>query len=292
MTINKFNYEAFALDYLEGNLAPEMAEEMERFLKTHPAIEAELSGMMEFVVLEPDTSIVFENKAALLKPEKVVWLSKKWVRPLMAAASVLLLLMTYIVGYQAGTNNGTTQVVVEKKKTVETEPTETIAITEKEVLPSREAVKTETSTPIISKNTIEQEVVAIPKKKEIVKELLEESKIAIQNYPLAPIQEKTEVVAQVVDNEPVAKEKRKIHLPVAPLKRGIPKIASNTVQNVIPNTNSLDQALAAELPIDKEWLANTQKKKRSFKDLLGKFPVSNIKEALIPSYYKDENAGQ
>ena len=97
MTINKFNYEAYALDYLEGNLSVEMAEEMERFLSGHPMIEAELADMMEVVILEPDTSIVYEHKEALLKEEKQVWINPQWGRPLMSAASILLLITIYFV---------------------------------------------------------------------------------------------------------------------------------------------------------------------------------------------------
>ena len=65
------------------------------------------------------------------------------------------------------------------------------------------------------------------------------------------------------------------------------KISSTTT-----HSNDLTNILAAELPLDKTKLAQQLKRKRSFKDFLGKFPVNNLREALIPSYYREESTGQ
>jgi hypothetical protein len=37
MTINRINYEAYALDYLEGTLPEDLKQEMELFLRQNPA---------------------------------------------------------------------------------------------------------------------------------------------------------------------------------------------------------------------------------------------------------------
>jgi len=290
MTINKFNYESFALDYLEGTLSPEMAEEMERFLKTHPAIEAELSGMMELIVLAPDTSIVYEGKADLLKEEKVVWLSRKWVRPLMAAASILLLLTTFFVGYRAGLNRGETIVVVEDdnkdndpevmvNKEVELPKVEKIALEKIEKIVPQKAAK------VIVKNTKQSEkvnyTIALPKSTYVKEEVVEEKSIK----PLQLID--NEMIVEVGKKEVETQSIQKGSNDITFIETKIVAITINPLQE-----SNLEKALQTTILIDDKVLANYQKRKRSFKDLLGRFPVSNLKEALIPSYYKEEMAGQ
>lgn len=291
MTINKFNYESYALDYLEGTLSPEMGEEMERFLKIHPAIEAELSGMMELLVLEPDTSIVYEGKERLLKEEKVVWLSRKWVRPLMAAASVLLLLTTFFVGYNAGVNQGETMVVVEGGNS--SNSSEAVVNMQVEV-PQVEKVIPEN---VVAKKT---EEITIKNKHQSIKTTpivnLPKSTYVKEEIIQVEVEEEVKLPLQLFDNEVVAenvkeeKEIENIERPIYNITFLAAKtvvVASNSIQE-----NSLEKALQSEVIIDEKVLANYQKRKRSFKDLLGRFPVSNLKEALIPSYYKEEMAGQ
>ena len=45
--VNKHNYEAFFLDYLEGSLSVEQEADLLAFLKTHPNLRSELESMME-----------------------------------------------------------------------------------------------------------------------------------------------------------------------------------------------------------------------------------------------------
>ncbi|MFK7979263.1 MAG: hypothetical protein AB8G86_04735 [Saprospiraceae bacterium] len=304
MTINKFNYEAFALDYLEGNLAPAMVEEMESFLKTHPAIESELSGMMEFVTLEADETIVYEQKESLLKPERVVWLQKRWIRPLMAAASVTLLLMTYFMGYQAGVDKGgETIVVVEENK-----------VNKKEAIKSEMLVATSEIEPAIKKvekpiKTTEQ---AAPKtiKQSFIKNRKQLANVIYQPIERPSIVEETIATTTETRNNPTEK------IPVLNPKSLTPPMNKATVAEIdrikatvltslvatnlnlvklsstTSNTNDLPNVLQADLPLDKAKLAQQLKRKRRFKDLLGKFPVNNLKEALIPSYYREEATGQ
>ena len=47
-----------------------------------------------------------------------------------------------------------------------------------------------------------------------------------------------------------------------------------------------------DVPVEKLATITIQKKKRSIKDFLGRFPVTQLKDALIPTYYKEETIGQ
>lgn len=64
--INRHNYEAFLLDYLEQNLSPNMVAELMVFLEQNPDLKEEFDELQAFEVLEP-TSIPFDNKATLKK---------------------------------------------------------------------------------------------------------------------------------------------------------------------------------------------------------------------------------
>lgn len=64
--IDRHNYEAFLLDYLEQNLSPNMVAELMVFLEQHPDLKQELDELQAFEVLEP-TSLPFDNKSTLKK---------------------------------------------------------------------------------------------------------------------------------------------------------------------------------------------------------------------------------
>jgi hypothetical protein len=66
MKINKNNYEAFFLDYHEGNLPPEQVEELMVFLQLYPHLKESFTDF-EPVLLPDADAIEFENKAALKK---------------------------------------------------------------------------------------------------------------------------------------------------------------------------------------------------------------------------------
>lgn len=66
MQIDLHNYEAFFLDYKEGNLDAAQEQELFAFLETHPELKAELDSFEE-LVLEPE--VLFENKYFLKKNE-------------------------------------------------------------------------------------------------------------------------------------------------------------------------------------------------------------------------------
>jgi hypothetical protein len=65
MKINKDNYEAFFLDYLEGRLNDSSVLEMQSFLRRHPELKGELESFCEIKL--PPAQIVFKEKEILKK---------------------------------------------------------------------------------------------------------------------------------------------------------------------------------------------------------------------------------
>lgn len=66
MNINKHNYEAFFLDYHEGNLSPQQVAELLLFVEQHPELKEEFESF-ENISLTEFSNISFENKAELKK---------------------------------------------------------------------------------------------------------------------------------------------------------------------------------------------------------------------------------
>lgn len=64
--INRHNYEAFLLDYIEQNLSPNMVEELMLFLEQNTDLKEAFDELHAFEVLEP-ASVHFENKTTLKK---------------------------------------------------------------------------------------------------------------------------------------------------------------------------------------------------------------------------------
>lgn len=66
MNINKHNYEAFFLDYHEGNLTPQQVADLLLFVEQHPELKEEFESFESFS-LEDFSSYTFENKQELKK---------------------------------------------------------------------------------------------------------------------------------------------------------------------------------------------------------------------------------
>ncbi len=64
--INRHNYEAFLLDYLEQNLSPNTVAELMVFLEQNPDLKEEFDEIQAFEVLEA-TPVNFDNKTTLKK---------------------------------------------------------------------------------------------------------------------------------------------------------------------------------------------------------------------------------
>jgi len=71
MKINKENYEAYFLDYLENKLQPELVAELMVFLEQNPNLKQELDSF-ENISLAPDNSVHFDEKKSLLKAEVII----------------------------------------------------------------------------------------------------------------------------------------------------------------------------------------------------------------------------
>ena len=68
MKINRDNYEAYFLDYFEGQLSPEMVQEVLLFVELNPDLKNVFSDF-EAVTLTGEDDIVFEKKSLLKKNE-------------------------------------------------------------------------------------------------------------------------------------------------------------------------------------------------------------------------------
>lgn len=67
MKIDRSNYEVFFLDYIEGNLSPELVAELHVFLALNPDLDEELRGLDQSVLFNSDE--VFDLKDSLKKSE-------------------------------------------------------------------------------------------------------------------------------------------------------------------------------------------------------------------------------
>lgn len=75
--IHQHNYEAYFLDFLEGNLSKAQEEELHLFLAKHPDLKVELDEMKLFY-LEEDEECTF-NKSKLIRNEETTLLQKEYL---------------------------------------------------------------------------------------------------------------------------------------------------------------------------------------------------------------------
>jgi len=69
MDINLHNYEAFFLDYKEGNLSSQQEKELFLFLEKHPHLYEELNNYEDVVLENFGVEEVFANKNSIKKPD-------------------------------------------------------------------------------------------------------------------------------------------------------------------------------------------------------------------------------
>ena len=220
----------------------------------------------------------------------------------MMAASFALLLMTYFMGYQAGTNNGEGQVVVEngnfngngnneslgaikegdKIEKINKETTNEQVVATTEVVKQQSITSQKNRTQIIAK-TVEKPLV--------IEEKMIISVNEISNHPTEKIPILATNPAPLDNKQKELKQVEEI-MAIALTSLASTNLMRTKVSSTTNHSNDLTNILAAELPLDKAKLAQQLKRKRTFKDFLGKFPVNNLREALIPSYYREESTGQ
>lgn len=93
MTINKLNYEIYALDYLEGTLSPALRTEMEAFLQQHPDIAADFEAVALYRPLTAPAPATYPKAAQLRKPFTATWRRyTHWIAPIGISA---LFMMAY-----------------------------------------------------------------------------------------------------------------------------------------------------------------------------------------------------
>lgn len=118
MNINKHNYEEFALDFLEGNLAPEMKGEFQKFLDKNPEIKEEIQSL-EIVPIGPEhlgEVPVFNRKEELYREAAVVSMLKKPIQFKLwqiAAAMILLLSSVWVLNSYYTNSGEVIQIVME-----------------------------------------------------------------------------------------------------------------------------------------------------------------------------------
>lgn len=71
MRIDIHNYEAFVLDFLEGNLEGQQAEEMKAFLLMHPDIAEDLEGLDDVVLEAESRTLLQDDFVSQLKKTEV-----------------------------------------------------------------------------------------------------------------------------------------------------------------------------------------------------------------------------
>jgi len=318
--INQSNYEAFALDYLEGNLSANEQEEMEVFLQNNPLIAVELAEMQELVVLEADKSIVFENKRALLKSEeeaKVVVMHKRtWFRLVVAAAAILFLIGGYFAGYFTERMEGMKPeyVEVEDEKLIEKE-THEINIKEEKVIVFEDVMekneKKEAPAP-----QMKEERKAIPQSKpkavKTYEDVVDNSSEKIINpmpKPNIETPEKEEIQEEesmIVEQENPKQEEAtpeitpEIEMPENPKQEK--EVIANTLlpeENIEqPNEETIENEEEEIVAITENTTTNSeeviqkkQSKKRKVLRKIGRFlgdlPFEEVTTSFVPTYYRD-----
>lgn len=290
MKINKLNYEAFALEYLEGTLSSEQMEAMEQFLSKHPAIRAELEGMKDFLVLKPEP-IVFDNKKQLLKTpsrDRIVWMSPwRWS----AAASILLLIAFMFYPKEKAIDPIVT--VPTKENPMETDPIKSIPnsqentiekessaidliAVEEVIQPTEELATKEPFQPKNKKQTATNN-----KRAERVANYKTPIQSVINDQPTKVVAHQIAINDQLANTQPVdVKNRQREIIPIDLLEPtdiallNVPMDIDRSAINFIAATSSL--IAKVETP-----------EKRTLKNLMGKLPGNGVKISIIPSFFTD-----
>ena len=308
--INKSNYEAFALDYLEGNLSVAKQQEMDVFLQNHPIIAAEIAELKEMVILVPDETIQFDNKAALLKTEggaRIIAMHKRnWFRAVVAAAAILILIGGYFAGYFSQKFEGEKVEYVNGEKTPQIQNND---IKEEAIIAHEEIIKKEESTP--NPKMIKEEPIPQPRPKTIINENVANNTALKPKTPeQIPITNNGEEIQNDQDDSNMAFEETLQPMPtplpekINPIKllpkQGITIVAlpRNEIQlpPVTPaiqldeNTGDIADNTEINTPETQNPTPNKrQKALRKIGRFLGNLPFEEATASFIPTYYRDES---
>lgn len=285
MLINKSNYELFALDYIEGNLEGANLQAMKAFLRSNPTIAAEVEALQaDFVELTPNQTVVYDNKAALLRKDTAIYVPfyRRRVTQIAAAAAVVFLLIGFGAGYfmanqQVGQSGVVVQYVpIEPEQELTTD--NQLATTDSEVESDVEQAKS--TVPI----TVESE-----RKTTIVPPTIVEEEEAIATNEVSEEEEMKETAINASTSEVVEMDEKKAKLETivtAPIPN-IPKPPMTT----LPTT----QEDTIDLMVDVERLAMNDNQQSLLdrvgrvRKFMGKLPFEEATlKAFVPSYFVNE----
>ncbi len=300
MKVNKLNYEAFALEYLEGTLSSQEMKAMEQFLLINPAIQAELEEMKDFLVLTSEP-VVFANKKQLLKTpsrDKAVWMNPwRW-----SIAASMLLLVAFLcypkeqtidpiatipsIENKSGntlSNNPTNAVLNSQKDTNEEVSSITAHLEVADIKSQIEKVTPEKSV----QQKIKNQTVAINKVIEI---------IADNSAPIPSLirEEPTEVVADQETNKVLTDHQEVQSKERAKATNKIDFLETNSIALLkVPtdiHSSVINSSAISFIRDTSNRMAKVEtQKRRTFKSLIGKLPgtAKGIKISIIPSFFTD-----
>lgn len=311
ITINKMNYEQFALDYIEGTLDTKTKTAMEAFLAIHPDVKAELEEM-ELYTFDADEAIVFEGKETLIKTvaiRRIAW----WQY---ATAAIVLIGVGFWLAQLMQAKQGLNESIMAEEKLIPPSPKEELASIENEepievIAVEEEAQKAvqETVNPIQQKpkkRTPRKVQKAVPKKP--VYKAAPKAVFAQEQH----LNKQKEDIQTVVQTTIIKEENTIIKQAIAEVKPATKEVIKKAIQEMIQEDRQdpiqVEQALIAAVePIELEKklpeisLENiateanaiadvTEDKAQNKLQKMGllpsgkrkRFSFKNLKEALLP----------
>ena len=292
MKINKLNYEAFALEYLEGTLSLETAEAMEQFLLQHPDIKAELEEMRDFPVLIPK-QIPFDNKSQLLKQparDKILWLNPlRWS----VAASILLAVMFLFFSKTRPIDpiiaTATSDEIIDStpNKSVlskELEDAREIAVVENKVIKETTTLpRTEDATKA-SMKTKQEQLATFTKENKVI---VDYASTAPQLVTTSAIQQSTIVANEKEEAQALAMSKQSmLSAPIVKTAISVATLPSKDIVLLELPKDKYDGTMHDLVEEVHTAIANTSERK-SFRRFIGKLPGNGVKVSIIPSFFTD-----
>ncbi|MEM7104210.1 MAG: hypothetical protein AAF502_13815 [Bacteroidota bacterium] len=238
MSINRLNYESFAVDYLDGTLKGDQLKEMELFLENNPAIKEALTQMKD-LVLDPDFSITFDGKEELIHPinSKAERKERRFVFWIGLAAAILagsLILLKVFMPFQ-GVEHETPIVIEEKADQPQLEPEVLPVIPEpniEEEVPELVVdVTAPDNTPVVKNEKLDQPtIIETPK---AIKEVVTEEKVPT-------LDKNPEVIVEVIHDKPIDNHKES------------PKVIKEEKPNIIDVAPPIEVVQAPQPKVDPE----------------------------------------
>ncbi len=205
-TINRDNYEPWALDYLEGTLSETDQMRFESFLDDHPDIKAEILGM-DLITLDPPDKTVFRHKEKLYRRSPKVRPLYLWVGSIAAGLALLIGVRGLLNSPDLDSKNHDTFTEIsygEKEITPELQKEEIAVLNNSDASPSQEETKSK-PTSIIQPSRV---IVAVDSKPE--KYQRRENTTAESQFSFAVSNNRDDVVIATVD-KPQANHREMSH---------------------------------------------------------------------------------